>query len=75
MANMKPKKYKWLLWANLLTLLPSLVFAILAGLVFKDAAGYIGIVFIPLFIATDIVLIIDVIIGIKILYRKWAKKV
>jgi hypothetical protein len=74
MAIMKSKNHKWLLWANLITVLPALVFAVLAALVLKDAAGYIGIVLIPLFIAADVVLIVDAVIGIKILYRKLAGK-
>lgn len=71
---MKTEKHKWLLRANLIIVLPSLIFAVFAGLVLKDAAGYVGIVLIPFLIAAYIVLIIDAVIGIKALYRKLAGK-
>lgn len=74
MAIMKTKSYKWLLWANLVTVPTSLVIALLLSLVLKDAAGFVAIIFVPLFIAMWVVLVIDAVVGIKIIYRKLAGK-
>lgn len=71
---MKTKKYKWLLWANIVTVAASLIVMLFLSLVLGDGAGYAAVLFIPLFLALWIVLIIDVVIGIKILLRKLTAK-
>jgi hypothetical protein len=71
---MKNNKRKWLLWLNLIIVLPALLIWVTTAILLRDAGIYIALIFIPLIIATYMVLIIDALVGVKVLYRKLVRK-
>jgi hypothetical protein len=65
-------KYRTLIIANFLTIPTSIAIAVLLSVVFGEGGAYISLIFLPLFAAMWIVILIDIIVLLKLLFKKLA---